>query len=487
MAFCIYCGTKLSENDRFCGACGKKVAVMEPAPVVPAAQAPATVIYQPAAPAAEEPVAETPVSEPVFTAPAEEAPAAEPAFEEPAAELPVAETIFTAPVTEEPAVPVTEIVSEAPVAEEPVSQEPLYAAPITREHVRNAATPAAAQPMPFGNKSARGSSASYSYATPERVTNPVKNKVVRPKRKFLAVFFSVILCIALLFAMLPTYVLITVRNSLSSSTFQAVMQRIDLDELPATILDEYDSSLRGLSVAEALCNEINDQVGQDVSDWKELTPQTLDKILDETAFLPFIADHAEGILKAVLDGEDSYRISTKEIVKVLEQDLNLLTGELDLQMEESDLDEFADDIMEEFGLDNMELPTPRDIDEDTQMTLDLLSILLSFYAIGGVALMLLLLVLLLFAANHRDPMYALRDLGIVSILGTILPLLLVLGGRVAVTMAVGKDAEMYLASIIASCVLESSLIPVAVVFGLGVVLLIVNGIVRKAQNKKAMA
>lgn len=482
MAFCIYCGTKLGENDRFCGACGKKVAVMEPVP------APATVIYRPAAAAdAEKTVAEAPVSEPVFTAPVEEAPAAEPVFEAPAADLPAAGTVFSAPAEEETAAPVTEVVFAAPVAEEPLPQEPLFAAPITREHVRNAATPAAAQPMPFGNKSARGSSASYSYATPERVANPVKNKVVRPKRKFLAAFLSVILCIALLAAMLPAYVLITVRNSLSSSTFLAVMQRIDLDELPATILDEYDSSLRGLSVAEALCNELNDQVGRDVSDWKEITPKTLDKILDETAFLPFIADHAEGILKAFLDGEDNYRISTKEIVKVLEQDLNLLSGELDLQMEESDLDEFADDIMEEFGLDNMELPTPRDIDEDTQMALDLLSILLSFYAIAGVALMLLLLVLLLVAANHRDPMYALRDLGIVSILGTILPLLLVLGGRAAVAVFIGKDAEMYLISIISSCVLESSLIPVAVVFGLGVALLIVNGIVRKAQNKKAMA
>ena len=482
MAFCIYCGTKLGENDRFCGACGKKVAVMEPVP------APATVIYRPAAaPDAEKTVAEAPVSEPVFTAPAEEAPAAEPVFEAPAADLPAAGTVFSAPAEEETAAPVTEVVFAAPVADEPLPQEPLFAAPITREHVRNAATPAAAQPMPFGNKSARGSSASYSYATPERVANPVKNKVVRPKRKFLAAFLSVILCIALLAAMLPAYVLITVRNSLSSSTFLAVMQRIDLDELPATILDEYDSSLRGLSVAEALCNELNDQVGRDVSDWKEITPKTLDKILDETAFLPFIADHAEGILKAFLDGEDNYRISTKEIVKVLEQDLNLLSGELDLQMEESDLDEFADDIMEEFGLDNLELPTSQDIDEDTQMALDLLSILLSFYAIGGVALMLLLLVLLLFAANHRDPMYALRDLGIVSILGTILPLLLVLGGRAAVAVFIGKDAEMYLISIISSCVLESSLIPVAVVFGLGVALLIVNGIVRKAQNKKAMA
>jgi len=465
MAFCIYCGNKLSDNDRFCGSCGAKVAPAEPVPA-PVAEEPATMIYQPA-------VEQSPV-EPVTVDPVVEEPAAEPVPAVPA----VDKTQFTLPPVEDPL---------AASVEDPIPQEPLYDAPITREHVRNAATPASAQPMPFGNKSARGSSASYSYATPERVNNPVKNKPVRPKRKFVAAFFSVILCILLLVAMLPTYVLVTVRNTLSSETFLAVMQRIELDQLPASILDEYDSSLRGLSVAEALCDELNDQMSHAYADWDELTPKELDQFLNETAFLPFIADHTEGILKAIIEGEDSYRVPTKEIVELLEHDIAYLADKLNLPMEDVDLEELSDDIVEEFQLDDLILPTSEDIDADARMALDIVGILLSFYAIGGACLVLLLLVLLLFVTNHRDPMYAVRDVGIVSVLGTILPLLLIFGAKGAVAFFAGKEAEMYLASVAVSCILDSTFIPAVAVFGLGIVLLIINGIVRKVQKNRAMA
>lgn len=477
MAFCIHCGAKLGDNDRFCGICGNRAAAAAPAPA-PAAQPSATVIYRPAAPESTVPA---PAEEaPVSVAPVAEAPAAEPAAVTTVTEAPAAEPVSDAPTGEK-------TVFTAPIVGESTASEPLYAAPITREHIRSAATPAGAQPMPFGNKSARGSSASYSYATPDRVANPVKNQAVRPKRKFLAAFFSVILCILLLIAMLPSYVLVTVRSSLSKETVQAMMYRVDLDQIPASFIDEYDSSLRGLSIAEALCDELNSQMHVAYDDWDDLTPKELDQYLDETAFIPFIAEHAEGILHALVEGEDSYRIPTKEIITLLEHDVHYLADTLNLPMEEVDLDELSDDIVDEFGLEDVVLPAPDDIDENAQLALDGLGILLSFYAIGGVCLVLLLLVLLLFAANHRDPMYAVRDVGIVSILGTVLPLLLVPGARGAVAYFAGKEAEIYLASLATSCVLESSFPVIASVFILGVVLLIVNGIVRGVQKKRAQA
>jgi len=46
---------------------------------------------------------------------------------------------------------------------------------------------------------------------------------------------------------------------------------------------------------------------------------------------------------------------------------------------------------------------------------------------------------------------------------------------------------MYLASVAVSCILDSTFIPAVAVFGLGIVLLIINGIVRKVQKNRAMA
>jgi len=77
--------------------------------------------------------------------------------------------------------------------------------------------------------------------------------------------------------------------------------------------------------------------------------------------------------------------------------------------------------------------------------------------------------------------------GIVSVLGTILPLLLIFGAKGAVAFFAGKEAEMYLASVAVSCILDSTFIPAVAVFGLGIVLLIINGIVRKVQKNRAMA
>ena len=66
----------------------------------------------------------------------------------------------------------------------------------------------------------------------------------------------------------------------------------------------------------------------------------------------------------------------------------------------------------------------------------------------------------------------------------ILPLLLMLGGRAAVSVFAGKDAVMYLVCTVLSCIAESSLLVVGGIFVLGVILLIVNAIVRKAQRKR---
>lgn len=537
MAFCIHCGAKLEESHRFCGSCGARVA--EPHPVAP----PAAPVPTYTAPIMEEPAVAAPViEEPTYTAPImEEAAVAAPVIEEPPYTAPIMEeAAITAPVIEDPAytAPVTAPVPEAPVhtepeaeapaadtdatviieapaavevsaseafaKEEPVNEPepapipepepiaPLAAAPITREHVRNSATPSGAQPMPFGNMTARGSSASYSYASQERVDNPVKNKAVRPRRKFLAVFCSVLLCILILIMMLPTFVLVTARNTMKQETLLAMMQRIDLDEIPASIIDEYDEDLENMSFAEALCEAINVEISYYTGDyylnnqlivfeWEDMTPEDLDRFLDETTFLPFIAEQAEGITQAILSGKSAYSISSKALEDLLVENTPYIVETFGLPVEVENYHLFAEQIMDEIYLGELELPNWT---RSERQVLEIVNLSLSFYGIGALCLVLILLVLLLFVANHRDPMYAVRDVGIVCVLGTVLPLLAMLAGRIAVSAFAGKDAMMYIVCTVLSCVAESSLLVVGIVFGLGIVLLVVNGIVRKVQRKR---
>lgn len=454
MAFCVYCGSKLSENSRFCGSCG--------APVVNPDQEATPV-------AAEEIVSVPPIAEEPVSAP--------PVVEE------------TSPEAEKTP-PVAPETPEEPVASEPaapeIPSEPLYAAPITREHIRTAATPAAAQPMPFGNKSARGSSASYSYATPERVANPVRNKAVRPRRKFLAVFTSVLLCILLLTAMLPTYALITVRNSLQKETFLAIMQRTDLNQIPASVLDEYDEELEDLTLAELFCETINEDAGYSLEEgvWEDITPADLNRLLKETTFLEFTAEQMEGLINAILSGKKTYGIPVQAMEKLLEDNLPYLAEELNLPLEEDEIEDLAEELIESGDFDD--IPIYSEMDSEVRSALEIINLILSVYALGALCLLMLLLVLLLFAVNHRDPLYALRDTGIVCVLGTVFPLLAVLGGRGLVAFAAGKDGIVYIVATVLSCVLESSLTVTASVFGAGVLLLIINGIARKVQKKKEL-
>ena len=470
MAFCIYCGAKLEDDHHFCGSCGARV---NAAPAV-------------SAPVVEEPAYTASVAEePVYTVPV---------MEESVWEAPV----HTEPVAEDPVEPAVPVEPEAAPHEEPVPAAdpapiaPLSAAPITREHVRNSATPSGAQPMPFGNMSARGSSASYSYATQERVSNPVQNKTVRPPRKFLSVFFSVVLCILILAMMLPTFMLITASNALKQETFLAVLNRIDLDEIPASVIDEYDEDLEDMSFAEALCEAINDEMdyyngeyylNDDlvIYEWENLTPKTLDRFLKGTSFLPFIAEQAEGIVEAILEGKGSYTISEKSLEKLFEENIAYIVEQMGIPLDEENYHLLVEEMVEEIGEGEIELPAFSRSDREV---LGIVNIALSFTGIGAMCLVLILLVLLLFVANHRDPMYAVRDTGIVCVVGTILPLLLMLGGRAAVSVFAGKDAVMYLVCTVLSCIAESSLLVVGITFGLGIVLLVVNGIVRKAQRKR---
>jgi len=88
-------------------------------------------------------------------------------------------------------------------------------------------------------------------------------------------------------------------------------------------------------------------------------------------------------------------------------------------------------------------------------------------------------------ANLKQPLYAMRDLGIVAVLGTVLPLLAVVGCRLSVSRAAGTNAVLYVGGTVVSCVLESSLILYICVFAAGVAALVVFGVVKSLRKKRA--
>jgi len=304
------------------------------------------------------------------------------------------------------------------------------------------------------------------------------------RRGFLGIFGSVLVCILILAFMLPTFLLITVSTALTEETFLSIMLQIDLDAVPASVLDEYDPSLEGLSLAEFICREINQEGNDTLPEGLniDLTPKGLNAIKNKSSLLPFLAEHMEGILNALLDGKEHYRISQKKVEKLLRSNLELLSDELDLPMEDFELEETAAYLLETTGLG--EIPLGTNWSEGDRQMLSVLDKLVSGSLLIVPLGILAFFVILLFLINIKDVMYAVRDVGIVSILGSLPLLLVILGANSAPAMYAGKDAAMYLGSVVLSCVLSRSLVILISVFSAGVLLLILNGIIRAVQKKR---
>ena len=65
-----------------------------------------------------------------------------------------------------------------------------------------------------------------------------------------------------------------------------------------------------------------------------LTPKTLDRFLKGTSFLPFIAEQAEGIVEAILEGKGSYTISEKSLEKLFEENIAYIVEQMGIPLDE---------------------------------------------------------------------------------------------------------------------------------------------------------
>lgn len=488
MAFCVYCGTQLGNGNRFCANCGKPVPSAAPAvpPVQPAA--PAYPVYPPehAAPAA-------PVEDDFFAVfadarqPDPEAAASVPVY------APAPAPIVSAPsFRQEPdSFPKSFDFSQDPVTQDPSSFDPnkmpedyaVYAAPVFRpEEARR--EPVFSQDIssfpPLRDTPREPKAPTYAMKNAARQTPAPRVQAPPQPRGALRIIASVLICILLLTAMVPFFTLLTVQNTLHKDTLITLFHRIDLEDIP---LDQLDIHADG-SLADLICEEVNDAISDTVrsENWAQFTPATLHKFLRETTFPAFIAEHTEGLLRAFLMGEDSYSISSDEVEDLLLDNLDFITGDLDLLLDEDQIHIAARQFVTAGGLDDIELPS---VDAGMQDALLIARMAISIRALVPVIIVLVVLIGLLFLTNLKQPLYALRDVGIVCVVGTVLPLLTILGARGFVERAAGTNAAMYLGGLVISCVLERGLLPYIVTFGTGVVILIVHGILRGTQKKRA--
>ncbi len=304
----------------------------------------------------------------------------------------------------------------------------------------------------------------------------------RPCRKFVTVFCSVLICILLVTLMLPTFTLLTVQNIPKQETLLAAMTSIDMDELPASVIDDNDRSLKRLSFADYICDIINADMNNlnhaVISySWKDMTPKTLSRFLENTTFLEFFAEHMEGILDAALSGEDSYTFSAKSIRRVMEENKEYIIDAMNISVSDADYDRFVNLLVNSLEAD-IEVP---ELDDDV---VDVMGLVRSVYVIAGLCLVMVLLVVLLFVTNRQDYLFAVKDTGISFVIGAGLFLLVILGGGLLASGFAGEQPLAYLGITLLSCAARVSLLVAAGVLVLGVILLLVNFFLRKHQRKR---
>lgn len=314
-------------------------------------------------------------------------------------------------------------------------------------------------------------------ATPEK-----KAKAPRPRRKFLPAFCSILICILLVVLMLPTFTLLTAQNLPKQETILNAMDRIDMNEVPANVLDE---DLEDISLAEHVCNIINSDM-ENLNDvvisyrWNDMDPDSLSDFLEKTTVLPFFAEHIEGIFDAMLSGEESYTFSSKSIRGLLEDNQEYIVDEMNVPVSNRDYDMFVDYLVEDaLEIEDIEMP---EIDEGI---LDVVNFFLSFWGVAALCLVLVLLIVLLFVTNKRDCLFAIHDTGVSLIVGSGIFLVVVLAARFLATLFAEEAPLVYVGCILVSAAAESVLLIAAGVLALGIILLLVNLIARKIQSKRA--
>ena len=421
--FCHNCGKQLKEGAKFCAGCGTPVLQLPQETPAPAPAPAEPVIVE------KEVVAQEPAVEEIPTE---------------AAEIPVAE----------PAEAVCEAAAEEPApapAEEPVAaiEEP---APAPVEE------PVAA------------------------VEEPVKpKKDPYPRRGAGRTILAILICFFIFLWSFTAIMVYNVRSATSgeqlTQNLESVLNNTDLVSLPASQLIP-DVEDEDVTIVEWVIQEISDNYeGEVVASEKDI-----EKFLEKSTFSDFIIEKIGLYMNDLYTGSSDFEISTDEIEELLEDNADLMEDLFDTPLSDEHIENFVAELEDREILENLEVST---LKEEIAPVYYGVQIGLSYWVIGFFGLLALLCILWL-SANNKWNM--LRTCGDTGITWTVLGALLCLPGLV--TLIVPDLWSDLLGNIsfvdsLISSVLTNTLLPAAILLGVGILLIVVKVVGKKLVLKSA--
>lgn len=421
--FCHNCGKQLKEGAKFCAGCGTPVLQLPQETPAPAPAPAEPVIVE------KEVVAQEPAVEEIPTE---------------AAEIPVAE----------PAEAICEAAAEEPApapAEEPVAavEEP---APVPVEE------PVAA------------------------VEEPVKpKKDPYPRRGAGRTILAILICFFIFLWSFSAIMIYNVRSATSgeqlTQNLESVLKNTDLVSLPASQLIP-DVEDEDVTIVEWVIQEISDNYeGEVVASEKDI-----EKFLEKSTFSDFIIEKIGLYMNDLYTGSNDFEISTDEIEELLEDNADLMEDLFDTPLSDEHIENFVAELEDREILENLEVST---LKEEIAPVYYGVQIGLSYWVIGFFGLLALLCILWL-SANNKWNM--LRTCGDTGITWTVLGALLCLPGLV--TLIVPDLWSDLLGNIpfvdsLISSVLTNTLLPAAILLGVGILLIVVKVVGKKLVLKSA--
>ncbi len=470
--FCHQCGAKLAPGARFCNSCGTPVMSVTPAPAPVVQPAPAPAEEIPAAaltplfnlddlsvsqqPSAAEPA---PVAEPEPEPIPEPAPAVltlDALMEEPAsASEPVAEPVSVA-VPDPAPQPEPDYSSAPTVVLSDVPYKPAYAQPVQQPVY---------QPTP--------------QPTVPHAPAAKADKGVLVRRGAGRTVLAVLLCIVIFLWSFVTLTLFNVRlatNGLqASATIEAALRSVDLTEVAAT--DLIVNADEDLSLSEWVLGKASElgtiPVTADEDDLQEF--------LEESDLIPYVSqllsdslnDIYQGETRKIIDGddiEDFLLDNEKDIEQILGQEINHETaGKIAASIEDSGM---LDQLSTKF------------LKNQQPAVYTAVNIGLSWWVLGGLCLVLVLLFLLLWKVD-RSILRACGDAGIVLMVASGIWGIAGLLAMILPDVINSIFSFFPLAGPIAGSLFQSFLIPTAAAFGLGVVLVLIWVLGKLIVSKRA--
>lgn len=471
--FCHNCGAKVASNAKFCGSCGTPVLKLTPAEPesAPVVEAP-VIIPEPEPIATPEPVAtqEPPKTKPavVFTLDSLNEPIPEPEPEP--VKPPVIFTLDSLTDIAPQQEPAAEVIAP-PAQPEPVAVTP----EVTPEPVPIAAAPVVVpEPEPVVETKPEPK------AKPQRKPKDLPKKGILARRGVGRTILAVLLCILIFVWSFVTLTVLNVRLTTTgeqgSSTMTAVLEGVDLTQVPASLVV---SDLENPDIT--LTDWIVGKITENYQGRVDADPEDLQEFLKESSVLPFLGQQLSEYINDIYNGTTDASITAAELEALLTADAAVIDDIFDEELSAEDITAISQAAVDSGALDLFNSEALR---ENNSQMFRIGQIALSWWVIGGMGVILLLLVLLLGAAERS----VLRTLGDTGITLMVVSGIWGIGGLFVMLLPGVWESMLHAIRPIGSvtgALLEASLIPTAAAFGTGVVLVLIKVIGKAIVTKSA--